>query len=71
MVSACQRRKEFVTISPTMVEVTDFNNTYQGSQILGVLVLVDSSDRKCIGDIHSTDVVDWCILDNVRGMRLV
>ena len=55
----------------TMVEVTDFNNTYQDSQILGVSVLVDSSDHKCIGDIHNIDVVDWCILDNARGTRLV
>ena len=50
-----------------MVEVTDFNNAYQDSRILGVLVLIDSSDRKCTVDIHSTDVVDWCILDNARG----
>ena len=65
------KRKEFVTISPTMVEVTDFNNTYQDSQILGVSVLVDSSDHKYIVDIHSIDVVDRCILDNARGKRLV
>ena len=54
-----------------MVEVTNFNNTYQDSQILGVSVLVDSSDRKCTGDIHSTDVIDRCILDNAREKRLV
>ena len=65
----CQRRKEFVTISPTMVEVTDFN-VFLGSQILGVLELVDSNDRICIVDIRSIDVVDQCILDNVRGRRL-
>ena len=71
MVDACWRRKEFVTISPTMVEVTDFNNTYQDSRILNVSVLISGSDRKCTVDIHSTDVVDRRILDNARGKRLV
>ena len=63
--------KKFVTISPTMVEVTDFNNTYQGSPILDVSALVGSSDCRCIVDIHSIDVVDQCILDNAGGTRLV
>ena len=54
-----------------MVEVTDFNITCQDSRILGVLVLVDNNDHKCTVDIHSNDVVNQCILDNVKGKRLV
>ena len=53
-----------------MVEVTNFN-VLPDSLILGVLVLVDSNGHMCIVDIHSIDVVDWYILDNVRGRRLV
>ena len=66
MANAC-RRKEFVTISPTMVEVTNFNNIYQDSRILGVSVLVDSSDHKCTVDIHSTDVVNQCISRSLKS----
>ena len=53
-----------------MVEVTGFN-VLLDSQILGVLVLVDSNGHICIVDIHSIDVVDQYILDNVGGRRLV
>ena len=53
-----------------MVEVTGFNVSLD-SQTLNVLGLVDSNDRIHIVDIHSIDVVDLCILDNVRGRRLV
>ena len=44
-----------------MIEVTSFN-FFLNSQTLGFLELVDSSDRICIVDIHSIDVVNWCIL---------
>ena len=64
-----KEEKEFVTISPTMVEVTDFN-VLSDSQTLSVPELVDSNDHICIVDICNIDVVDQCILDNVRGRRL-
>ena len=67
MVSVCQRRKR---VHNTMVEVTSFN-ILLNSQTLGVLELVDSNDCICIVDIHNIDVVNWCILDNVGGRRLV
>ena len=70
MVSMCKKEKEFVTISPTMVEVTGFN-FFLNSQILSVPELVNSNDHICIVDIQSIDVVDWCILDNVGGRRPV
>ena len=57
------------TISPTMVEVTSFIFLLN-SQTLGVLVLINSSDHICIVDIRNIDVINWCILDNVRGRRL-
>ena len=69
-VSKKKRRKEFITISPTMIEVTGFN-VFPDSQILGVLVLVDSNGRICTVDICNIDVVDQCNLDNIRGRRLV
>ena len=70
MWQTCVREeKEFVTISPTMIEVTGFN-VCPDNQILGVLEPVDSNDCICIVDIHSIDVVDLCILDNVGGKRL-
>ena len=53
-----------------MVEVTSFIFLLS-SQTLGVPVLIDGSDCICIVDIHSIDVVNWCILDNVGGRRLV
>jgi hypothetical protein len=39
-------KKEFVTLSPTKVEVTGFND--QDSQRLGASERVDNSDHKCI-----------------------
>ena len=66
----CQRRKEFVTISPTMIEVTGFN-VFLDSRILSVLVLVNSNGHICIVDICSIGVVDRYILDNVGGRKLV
>ena len=68
MVCACEKRKEFITLSPTMVEVTSFK--LLDSQILSVPVLIDSSDHMCIVDIQSIDVVDQCILDNVEETKL-
>ena len=65
-----KKKREFVTISPTMVEVTGFN-VFPDSQILGVPELVNSNDYICIVDIRNIDVVDRCILDNVGGRRLV
>ena len=53
-----------------MIEVTGFN-VLLDSQILSVLVLVDSNGHICIVDIHSIGVVDWYILDNVGGRKLV
>ena len=53
-----------------MIEVTSFN-VLPNNQILSVPVLVDSNGHICIVDIHSTDVVDLCILDNVGEKRLV
>ena len=53
-----------------MVEVTSFN-FFLNSQTLSVLELINSNDCICIVDIQNIDVVDWCILDNVRGRRLV
>ena len=53
-----------------MIEVTSFN-VLLDSRILDVLVLVDSNGHRCIVDIHSIDVVDQYILDNVGGRRLV
>ena len=47
---------EFVTLSPTKVEVTGFND--QGSRRLGASVRVEDSDRRCIVDTRSTRVVD-------------
>ena len=70
MVSVCQRRKRVHNNIPTMVEVTDFN-ILLNNQTLGVPELVDSNDCICIVDICDIDVVDWCILDNVGGRRLV
>ena len=64
----CGEEKEFVTISPTVVEVTDFKLWY--NQILGVLVLIDSNDHRCIGDIQSIDVFGPYTLDNVGETRL-
>ena len=52
-----------------MVEVTSFN-VLPDSQTLDVLELIDSNDRICIVDICNIDVVNQCILDNVRGRRL-
>ena len=69
MVGMCQRRKEFVTISPTMGEVTDFN-VLPDNQTLNVLGLVDSNDHIYIVDIYNIGVIDQCILDNVGGRRL-
>ena len=48
--------KEFVTLSPTKVEVTGFND--QDSRRLGASVRVEDSDRRCIVDTRSTRVVD-------------
>ena len=48
--------KEFVTLSPTKVEVTGFND--QDSRRLGASVRVKDSDRRCIVDTQSTRVVD-------------
>ena len=53
-----------------MIEVTNFN-VLPNSQILSVLVPVDSNGHICIVDICSIDVVDRYILDNVGGRRLV
>ena len=69
MVGMCQRRKEFITISPTTVEVTGFN-VLPDSQILSILELVDSNDHIYIVGICNIGVVNQCILDNVRGRRL-
>ena len=69
MVGMCQRRKEFITISPTMIEATGFN-VLPDSQTLDVPELVNSNDCICIVDIHNIDVIDQCILDNVGGRRL-
>ena len=52
-----------------MVEVTGFIFLLN-SQKLGVLALVDNSDRICIVDIQNIDVIDWYILENVGGRRL-
>ena len=65
-----KEEKELITISPTMIEVTGFN-VLLDSWILSVLVLVDSNGHICIVDIHSIDVVNWYILDNVGERRLV
>ena len=65
-----KEEKEFITISPTMVEVTSFN-VLLNSQTLGVPELVNNNDHICIVDIRNIDVVNQCILDNVRGRRLV
>ena len=43
--------KEFVTLSPTKVEVTGFND--QDSQRLGASERVDNSDHKCTVGIRS------------------
>ena len=61
--------EKFVTISPTMVEVTGFN--FLGNQTLSVLVLIGNSDCICIEDIQNIDVIDLCILDNVEGKKSV
>ena len=65
-----KEEKEFITISPTMIEATGFN-VLLDSRIPGVLVLVDSNGHICIVDIRSIGVVDWYILDNVGGRKLV
>ena len=61
-------KKGFVTISPTMVEVTSFKLWY--NQILGVLVLIYSNDHRCIEDTQNIDVFGPYTLDSVREMKL-
>ena len=56
--------KEFVTLSPTKVEVTGFND--QDSRRLGASVRVEDSDRRYIVDTRSTRVVDPGSLDRKR-----
>ena len=56
--------KEFVTLSPTKVEVTGFNN--RDSRRLGALLRVEDSDRRCIVDTRNIRVVDPSNLDRKR-----
>ena len=51
-----------------MVEVTSLKLWY--NQILGVLVLIDSNDHRCIEDIWNIDVFGLYTLDSVGKMRL-
>ena len=48
--------KEFVILSPTKVEVAEFND--RDSRRLGASVRVEDSDRRCIADTQRTRVVD-------------
>jgi hypothetical protein len=64
-ISKKRRKDKFVTLSPTRIEVTDFNK--MDSQILSALEHAVGSGRKCIEGIQNKDVDGWCNLDNKGG----